>query len=291
MLLALMPIGCGNFTNTITAPLFTLPLTVEGQDVGSAILDTGGGYEVMLADDFGLSITKTTEVLVFGGRERIGLTEPFSLTLGGLSAQADTALVGLSLCDCNGIGYFFFRKTGVVLGLDFQTRTAELTRTVPLGGVTLPFANIPRELPGFDSTFLELNITIDGQSIPVVGLLDTGSNATIIQEKIIGRRAILKSERIIMTIAHDDLGEVALPVYMFNTPGLPDLIVGTDLMGAWSDRWYFQYDRIGGSITAFPKQDGTPTINLSQSLNLSTSSLLLPIRTEPIDTKPQTFSR
>ena len=67
---------------TTPAPLFEVPLVVEGIDVGPAIVDTGGGYEVMLKDPFGLDVVDLIDVLAFGGREEVGLTGPFSYEVG-----------------------------------------------------------------------------------------------------------------------------------------------------------------------------------------------------------------
>jgi hypothetical protein len=44
--------GCGGVF--APAPLFTTPLSIEGEDVGPAIIDTGGDYEVILRETFGL---------------------------------------------------------------------------------------------------------------------------------------------------------------------------------------------------------------------------------------------
>jgi len=45
---------------------------------------------------------------------------------------------------------------------------------------------------------------------------------------------------------------VAAQITLFDTAGLPDLIIGTDIMGAWSDRWYFTFAPRGGHVTVFP---------------------------------------
>ena len=38
---------------------------------------------------------------------------------------------------------------------------------------------------------------------------------------------------------------------------LPDLIIGTDVMRAWGDRWYFSFAPEGGTVTVVPHDDSS----------------------------------
>ncbi len=78
--------GCADVLPPAQAPLFLVPLSIEGQSVGNAIIDTGGVYEVLLRDEFHLTVVGDVEVLVFGGRESVRLTEGFSYAVGGIDA-------------------------------------------------------------------------------------------------------------------------------------------------------------------------------------------------------------
>ncbi len=254
--------GCGSVVSPSPAPLFTAPLLVDGASVGDAVIDTGGDYEVILRDRSGLSLVDTVEVLVFGGRERVAVTEPFQYSVGGIEAAADFALVGLSVCDCNGVGFHFFRKTGTVLGLDFPAGRADLLTFVPDGGVTLAFDPPPLELPGFDSAFIEVDVTPRGydMALRVLALLDTGTNATVMRRGLFAAAPSAMSDRLDIRIGRAELGTVAAQVDLFDTPGLPDLIIGTDIMRAWSDQWYFTFAQRGGTVTALPRIE-EPTLS------------------------------
>lgn len=244
--------GCGEVLSPSPAPLFTVPLTVEGVSVGNAVIDTGGGYEVLLSEPFGLSLVDTVEVLAFGGREIVAVTEPFTYSVGGTEATADFALVGLSVCDCNGVGFRFFRKTGTVLALDFPAGRADFTTFAPDGGVSLAFEPPPPELVDFDSAFIVVEVQYGERSQTVIGLLDTGTNASVMRRDLFGDGVSAASERLDIHIARRELGTVAAQITLFDTAGLPDLIIGTDIMGAWSDRWYFTFAPRGGHVTVFP---------------------------------------
>lgn len=254
----LAPSGCGDIFAPAPAPLFTTPIEIETEPIGQAIIDTGGGYELMLRDEFGLKIVDTVEVLAFGGIELVGLTEGFVYSAGGLKTEAQAALVGLSVCDCNGLGFHFFRKTGAVLGLDFQALSASFMPVVPVGGVTLPFQPAPPELSRFDSAFIQVQIETADSSITVTGLLDTGTNTTALRRGLVEATNPLTPDRADIFVLHPDLGKVAVNVRLFDTRGLPDIILGTDIMRAWSDRWYFFFARQGGTVTAFPRYQDTP---------------------------------
>jgi hypothetical protein len=244
--------GCDAVFPSNRAPLFTAPLSVEGASVGAAVIDTGGGYEILLREPFGLSLVDTVEVLAFGGKEMVAVTEPFTYSVGGTEATADFALVGLSVCDCNGVGFHFFRKTGTVLALDFPAGRADFTSVAPEGGVSLAFEPSPPELVDFDSAFIEVEVQFGERSQTVLGLLDTGTNASVMRRDLFGNGASAARDRLNIRIGRGELGTVAAQITLFDTAGLPDLIIGTDIMGAWSDRWFFTFAPRGGHVNVFP---------------------------------------
>ena len=252
--------GCGDIFATRPAPLFSVPLAIEGEPIGSAVIDTGGGYELLLRDSFGLEVVDMVEVLAFGGKELVGVTEGFQYTAGGWDSTADAALVGLSVCDCNGLGFHFFRKTGTVLGLDFANPRAMFLPVVPAGGVTIPFQPPPSFLPSFDSAFVQVEIASQGDTRTVLGLLDTGTNASVMRRGLVGTPSSLTPDRLNVTLTVESLGTVAVQVGLFDTAGLPDIILGTDVMRAWSDRWYFFFAKERGTVTAVPdlESDAVP---------------------------------
>ena len=220
--------------------------------MGSAIIDTGGGYEVMLRDDFGLEVTGSVEVLAFGGWELVRVTEGFAYSAGGVDAVAETALLGVSACDCNGLGVDFLRKTGVVLAFDFPEKTAAFLTSVPSGGYTIGFESPPAQLAGFDSAFIEVRISSGRKSRAVRGLLDTGASTTVMRRGLLGPPPVFSFGRESVKITHGGLGSVNLDVRLFDTDGLPAIIVGTDAMRGWAERWYFRFTPEGGTVTAFP---------------------------------------
>ena len=244
--------GCGAVLPPSPAPLFTVPLSVEGESVGTAVIDTGGGYELILRDSFGLSLVDTVEVLAFGGKEMVAVTEPFTYSVGGTEATADFALVGLSVCDCNGVGFHFFRKTGTVLALDFPAGRADFTSVAPEGGVSLAFEPSPPELVDFDSAFIEVEVQFGERSQTVLGLLDTGTTASVMRRELFGAGVSAASDRLNIRIGRGELGTVAAQISLFDTAGLPDLIIGADIMRAWSDRWFFTFAPRGGHVTVLP---------------------------------------
>ena len=243
--------GCGDSLFTIPAPLFGVELTIDGNPVGPAIIDTGGGYEVMLRNPFNLRTIGSAEVLVFGGREVVDVTEAFDYSAGGWEARAEGAIVDLSICDCNGLGFFFFRRTGAVLEVDFATLGTAFLARVPDGGVTIPFERPPDHLRGFDAAFVEVELTAGGTSQTLLGLLDTGTNVTLIQRTLVANVPATSTVLLDATVTERHLGTVAIRLGLFDSPGLPDIILGTDIMRAWADRWYFEYDAEGGRTTAF----------------------------------------
>ncbi len=250
--------GCGELFRAVPATFFTTPLVINGDPVGPAIIDTGGAYELMLREQFGLVTTDTVEVLAFGGREEVVIIEGFDYEVGGIGVTAEVALVGVSACDCNGVGFFFFRKTGIILGLDYSRLRVTFLTEPPTGGVAMPFAAPPPWMKDFDSAFVRVEVTADGVSHSLLGLLDTGTNGTVLKRGLAGSANLLSPNRLRVTIAHEALGVVAARVTLFDTPGLPDLIIGTDVMRAWADQWYFHFAPQGGTVIAFPHNRDAP---------------------------------
>ena len=229
--------------------------------MGDAVIDTGGAYEVMLRDSFGLTVIDTVEVLVFGGYELVDLTEGFSYSVGGFQTEANGAIVGISSCDCNGLGVGFFRRTGTVLGLRFSEPEPVFLTDVPEEGVRLTFEPPPPSLATFHGAFIEVQVTVDGDSHTILGLLDTGTNGTLLRRGLVGDAGPAWLNRARVTVTNEDLGTVTLTAGLFDTPDLPDVILGTDLMRAWGHRWYFSFSPTGGSVTVIPAEEpSTPFI-------------------------------
>lgn len=236
------------------APLFTLPLEINGEHVGSAILDTGGGYELLLRQSYGLTIEGQVEVLAFGGVESVSVVSGFEYSIGGITRTANAALVGISTCDCNGIGYRFLRNADVVLAIDFRSLTADLLAQAPSGPVELTFEAPPPQLPNFDSSFITVEVRSGGQLRILTGLLDTGTNSTVMRRGLFpDANGTVLRDRLDVLIDRRELGTVAANVGTYTTEGLPDIILGTDVMRAWADRWYFTFEEQGGWITAIPR--------------------------------------
>lgn len=253
-----MACGCGDLFAPQPAPLFSTPLTIDGTSVDPAIIDTGGGYELMLRDAYDLRVVDFAEVVAFGGREIVGITEGFPYSVGGWNTTAEAALVGPSVCDCNGLGFHFFKKTGAVLGIDYRDLSARFLTRTPAEGLALTFQQPPEYLDNFDSAFVEVEVKSGGESLALLGLLDTGTNASVMRRGLLGKPTLLQPNRLFVTITHERLGTVAAQLGLFDTDGLPDLIIGTDIMRVWSDRWYFSFTHTGGSVTVFPRSnDGT----------------------------------
>ena len=191
-------------------------------------------------------------VLAFAGSEIVGVTEGFSYSVGGWASDATSALVGVSVCDCNGIGFRWFRKTGAVLMIDFPASLAAFVTTVPNGGVTIPFSPSPLALPNFDTSFIDVRVEMDGTTLDVIGLLDSGTTATVMRRGLFGTSTTQTADKAAITVTHSRLGSIFVRAGLFETEGLPDIILGTDALGLWADRWYFTFAPEGGSITAFP---------------------------------------
>ncbi len=241
--------GCGSTEVPRSAPLFAVPLSVEGEPIGTALVDTGGGYEIMLRRSYGLEIVDSIEVVVFGGKETVQLTEGFAYEVGGVPGVADAAIVGSSICDCNGVGFHFFRKTGLVLGLDFSEPQVRFLPEVPAGGITIDFDSASEESSAFDTSFIEVEAEFDGSSQTLLGLLDTGANATVIRRDLIDFADESTPARPRITITHDRLGSVSVNVRLTSNDDLPDIILGTNVMRKWGDQWYFSFSPNGGSVT------------------------------------------
>jgi len=222
--------GCGNQFQTANAPLFVTQVSISGESIGDVIIDTGGGYELMLRNRYGLRVVDEADVLAFAGQARVGITEPFSFLVGGVEATADAAIVGRSICDCNGLGFFFFRKSGLILGLDYASGQVRFDRQEPTGGVRITFTLPPSNLTDFDSAFIEVDVTNGQRTRSVLALLDTGTNGTVLRRGFIGDAPPLSPNRQSVTIVRPEFGAVALRAALFDTPGLPDLIIGTDVM-------------------------------------------------------------
>ena len=259
-LLAVIATGCGGLSLDTPAPLFFVPLSIEDEPVGLALVDTGGSYELMLADNFGLPIVDEVDVLLYTGEARAGVTGEFNFTAGGLKVISDGALVGLNICDCHGVGYPFLRKTGAVFGLDFANDQAAFLFDEPSGGTEIPFAEPPAHMSSFDSAFLDVEITANGASMVLRALLDTGANTTVMRRGLIGTPLALEPDRTDVRIGHDQLGIVAARVGLYDNEALPAMIIGTDVMRAWSSEWYFRFDGTGGAVITFPSGLKTTTV-------------------------------
>lgn len=267
--------GCGgSFTLPKSpAPLFFLPMEIEGRSIGHGFVDTGGEFEVLLSHPFGLAIVDEIDVLAFGGSERVRVTEPFVYQAGGVEIVSDGAIVGLSACDCNGVGFRFLQKAGKTLRLDFDAGAAELVDFVPPDAVTLEFAEPPSQLSGFRSSFIDMTVARGGRAAVVTALLDTGAATTVLQRGVMGSSSeSLTRSRLDVTVAHPSLGVVAASPALFATDGLPDLIIGTDIMGVLGGEWYFTYTSGGGTVAVVLRHGSTPDDDSS----VESSARLLP---------------
>lgn len=278
--------GCGDLFSLSPAIRFTMPLSINGKEVGDVIIDTGGDYELMLGHDHGLPVIDETEVLIFGGRETVQVVGEFDYAVGGVRASANSAIVGVPICNCNGLGFPFFRKTGMTLGLDFETSTADFHAIPPEEGVVIPFDSPPAYLPTFDSAFISVLVYAEGplcepregiivevaddaggelntpegrkesadcSARRLSAILDTGASETLIRRGLITETPTDWLGRVPVKLHHPQLGTVHVSARQYDNPELPDLIVGTNVMRAWSPRWHFTYDPQGGWITAYPR--------------------------------------
>lgn len=255
--------GCDNATFFAAAPdnLFTTPVTANGTVLESAIIDTGGGFDLMLSDHVGsgLDIIDSVDILAFNGVLTANIAEPFPYSVGDFEAVADQAFVDLGLCNCNALGFFFFRKTGAVLEINFLDGHASFLDAAPGGRAAIPFADPPVTLPEFDTSFMTVQVAgNDGTLVTVNALVDTGSNITSLRRGVLIASPTLDGTHAEILITRAELGTVHARVTLFDSPGIPDLVIGTDVMAAWSDEWYFEYDTRGGTIYADPRDDAMP---------------------------------
>ena len=241
--------GCDAVSSPATGPLFGVPLEINGESVGTALIDTGGGYEIMLRDAGNLRIVDSSNVVVFAGLEPVELTEGFFYRAGGVSSFAKAAIVSGAICNCNGIGFEFFRKTGTVLALDFAISVATFVAVEPVEGIKLRFIPPPPQLPNFDSSFIEIRLPGTGVDGPVTALLDTGANTTVIRRGLLAPSLATITGQQRVTLSHAILGEIVVDASLFDNPGLPDVIIGTEAMTRWGNRWYFTFTPQGGIIT------------------------------------------
>lgn len=278
--------GCGDLFSLSPAIRFTMPLSINGKEVGDVIIDTGGDYELMLGHDHGLPVIDETEVLIFGGREIVQVVGEFEYAVGGVRTSANSAIVGVPICNCNGLGFPFFRKTGMTLSLDFDRSFADFHALPPDGGTIIPFDPPPPYLPTFDSAFISIvafpngplceppsGTIAEGESgddpdfitadlakesahCParrLSAILDTGAAETFIRRGLIDEKFVDWLGRVPLRLHHPQLGTVHVSARLFDNPELPDVIVGTNVMRAWSPQWHFTYSPQGGWITAFPE--------------------------------------
>lgn len=254
--------GCGNFAESTASRLFSVPLIVQGEPVGEAVIDTGGGYEILLREPFNLDVVGTVDVLAFGGRELVELTEGFAFYAGGIASQTPFAIVGLSACDCNGLGFHFFRKAELVVALDFSSHRVTFLPTLPVDGVTIPFEPPPAALVDFDTAFIPVRVAAGweapspGSGVTVPALLDTGATVTVMRRDLLGENGARSGDRLNVTITHPILGTLGISAMLFDTSGLPDVILGLDVMRTWADRWYFSFTPGAGAVTVELREDG-----------------------------------
>ncbi|MHC5108517.1 MAG: pepsin/retropepsin-like aspartic protease family protein [Planctomycetota bacterium] len=251
--------GCGNVVAE-PAPLFTVPFSIEGQDVGGAIVDTGGDFEVLLRESFGLSVVDTVDVVAFSGAQEVPVTEPFRYRAGGLEAVAASGIVDPSICDCNGVGFPFLRKTGLILAIDFVEPTVYFLRNMPRVDFLIPYQAPPEDLPDFDTSFIDVVIESGSESRVIRALLDTGATATVMRQDLLATDPVLPTDRLNISVSHEIMGTVAVNVGLYETQGIPDMIIGNDVMRAWGNQWFFVYHPFGGMFGVIRDMENSPSV-------------------------------
>ncbi len=270
---AVFLISSGLFTSCVPifppspAELFTAPLVINGTPVDDAILDTGGGYELILRESYGLPVTGSLDVLAFAGVATVEVTGGFDYEVAGVTERAESALLSGDVCDCNGVGFHFLRRTGRVLALDYTTMQADLTRVLPLDGTVLAFAEPPSVLANFDTAFIEVTISSGSSTKNVLALLDTGTNSSVLRRNVLPDGSFLTPNHTEIIISEPSLGSVAVTARLFETVGLPDLILGTDVMQAWSSRWFFYFAPRGGLVVTYPNPRTVASVSGRNSPN------------------------
>ncbi|MGB0716315.1 MAG: hypothetical protein ACPGXK_10575 [Phycisphaerae bacterium] len=260
------------------APLFVVPLTIEGQDAGGAIVDTGGGFEVLLKDRFGLAVVDTAPVVAFAGPQNVDLTEPFQYVAGGLRTEADAGIVEPTICNCNGLGVRFLRKSGLTLVIDYATPSVYFVRRPPDADAYVPFQQGPTPLEDFDTAFVTVQIDAGGEPLTLRALLDTGASVTVLKRGIFPSLPGL--DRLSIGISHPVFGEATASAGLFDTEGIPDLIIGNDVMRRWGDLWFFVFEPQGGWV-GFTKQAVAPideTLGIAAKGRASTTEVSHPLR-------------
>jgi len=251
--LALAALGlltsCGQGLPADTPAYFSVPLEIAGATVEEALIDTGGAFELVLREPYGLKLVGTAEVLTFGGVATVGVSQAVAYSAGGLDAQADFALVGPAVCDCNALGYKFFQTSGTVLGVDFGAHRATLTAAIPARGLQLRRMDPSATLPDFAGAWVEVEVAVGGQSAVIPAVLDTGAAHSVLQRGTLPTVPAWPRDWVRATVAHKQLGTVSASLYLFDTAGLPQLIIGLDLMRVWADEWYFEFTPAGGTVT------------------------------------------
>lgn len=252
---ALLP-GCNQEAPSGWPDYLRVPLEISGQAVEPALVDTGGGYELLLREPYGLSLVGTGQIIAFTGAQVVGVTKPFAYTVGGVDAVADFALVGSSICDCNGLGFEFFRRTGTILEVDFPAQRVALHASFTPEGVTIPFTEQPVGLTNFDGALVELEVTAAGETLSIIGVLDTGAPNSVLREDAFPHALSGLTGRLTADLRHNQLGTVRVSLPLFDNHQLPELIVGLDVMQIWADVWYFRFDQVGGSVTVIFHREG-----------------------------------
>ncbi|HEY3243326.1 MAG TPA: hypothetical protein VGM03_08245 [Phycisphaerae bacterium] len=267
-ILLLVLAGC-NQTVAPRGPQFNLPLTIEGRSAGNALVDTGAEGELILADSYGLPVVGSVPIILFSGAMEAGLTAPFTYTVAGVQLRTSGAIVRDSNCACDALGTGFFRRAGTCVRLDYRDGSAALVDRIPDGGIEVPLAPSLNNSGPFTSAHIPVQIN---ELTFADAILDTGANVTAV-------RALLMppgSADTYLRLSHYVLGALSVPqarVLTYETEGLPDVIIGTDLMRAWGSVWYFSFSESGGRAATFRT---SPTASDSALSGQNAGALLQP---------------